>query len=59
MSDDGERGRGSARFCDDSGAAVKGPNLYLLYGLIALALVTAICCALMIVLPFYHRRFHI
>jgi hypothetical protein len=33
-----------------------GPNLALLYSLIALALVVAIGFALMIVLPFYHRR---
>jgi hypothetical protein len=34
----------------------KGPNLVLLYSLIAFALVAAIGCALLIVLPFYHRR---
>jgi hypothetical protein len=33
-----------------------GPNLYVLYSLIALALAAAIGAALMIVLPFYHRR---
>jgi hypothetical protein len=33
-----------------------GPNLTLLYSLIALALVTAIGLAVLIVLPFYHRR---
>jgi hypothetical protein len=33
-----------------------GPNLTLLYSLIALALLAAIGFALMIVLPFYHRR---
>jgi hypothetical protein len=33
-----------------------GPNLLLLYSLIALALALAIGSALMIVLPFYHRR---
>jgi hypothetical protein len=33
-----------------------GPSLTLLYGLIALAMAAAIGCALMIVLPFYHRR---
>ena len=34
----------------------KGPNLMLLYGLLALALAAAIGFALLIVLPFYHRR---
>jgi hypothetical protein len=34
----------------------KGPNLALLYGLLVLALAAAIGFALMIVLPFYHRR---
>jgi hypothetical protein len=33
-----------------------GPNLTLLYSLIALALIVAVGFALMIVLPFYHRR---
>lgn len=34
----------------------QGPNLKLLYGLIALALLIAIGLAIMIVLPFYQRR---
>jgi hypothetical protein len=34
----------------------RGPSLTLLYSLIALALAIAIGFALMIVLPFYHRR---
>jgi len=34
----------------------KGPNLVLLYSLIALALVAAIGFAALIVLPFYQRR---
>jgi hypothetical protein len=34
----------------------KGPSLTLLYSLIALALAAAIGFALMIVMPFYHRR---
>lgn len=34
----------------------EGPNLVLLYSLIALALAAAIGLALMIVMPFYHRR---
>ncbi len=33
-----------------------GPNLVLLYSLIALALAAAIGFAVMIVLPFYNRR---
>lgn len=32
-----------------------GPSLPLLYTLIALALIAAIGCAMLIVLPFYHR----
>lgn len=35
-----------------------GPNLALLYGLIALALAVAIGFAVMIVLPFYHLARH-
>ena len=34
----------------------KGPNLALLYSMVALALAAAIGFALLIVLPFYHRR---
>jgi len=34
----------------------KGPNLVLIYGLLALALAAAIGLALLIVFPFYHRR---
>ncbi|MGA3263003.1 MAG: hypothetical protein ABSC47_03045 [Terracidiphilus sp.] len=34
----------------------QGPSLTLIYSLIALALAAAIGFALMIVLPFYHRR---
>jgi hypothetical protein len=34
----------------------QGPNLTLIYSLIALAMAAAIGFALMIVLPFYHRR---
>ena len=33
-----------------------GPSLGLLFGLLALALAAAIGFALLIVLPFYHRR---
>jgi hypothetical protein len=41
---------------DSDDAAFSGPNLVLLYSLIALALAAAIGFALMIVMPFYHRR---
>jgi hypothetical protein len=34
----------------------QGPNLVLIYSLIALALAAAIGFALMIVMPFYHRH---
>jgi hypothetical protein len=34
----------------------EGPSLTLLYGLLILALAAAIGFALLIVLPFYHRR---
>jgi hypothetical protein len=34
----------------------QGPNLVLVYGLLALALIAAIAFAAMIVLPFYLRR---
>jgi hypothetical protein len=34
----------------------RGPNLILIYSLIALALAAAIGFALMIVMPFYHRH---
>jgi uncharacterized protein HemX len=37
-------------------APSQGPNLILLYSLIALALAAAIGFALMIVMPFHHRR---
>ncbi len=40
----------------ENGEHPQGPNLALLYSLIALALVTAIAIAVLIVLPFYHRR---
>ena len=35
---------------------LKGLNLTLAYSLIAIALFAAICIALFIVLPFYHRH---
>lgn len=34
----------------------QGPSLALLFGLLAMALAAAIGFALLIVLPFYHRR---
>lgn len=34
----------------------QGPNLIVLYTLIALALAAAIGFALLVVMPFYHRR---
>jgi hypothetical protein len=40
----------------DGGEPVPGPNLVLLYSLIALALAVAIGLAWLIVLPFYQRR---
>lgn len=33
-----------------------GPNLALIYSLIALAMLAAIAVAALVVLPFYHRR---
>jgi hypothetical protein len=33
-----------------------GPNLVLVYSLLALAIVAAMAIAVFIVLPFYHRR---
>jgi hypothetical protein len=39
---------------DDSPS--RGPNLVVIYSLIALALAAAIGLALTIVMPFYHRR---
>jgi hypothetical protein len=38
------------------GEPSQGPSLKLLFGLIAAALLAAIGLALLIVLPFYHRR---
>ncbi|MGA2250075.1 hypothetical protein [Terracidiphilus sp.] len=34
----------------------QGPNLVLIYGLIALGFLIAFGCAALVVLPFYHRR---
>jgi hypothetical protein len=41
---------------DREDAPDQGPNLVLIYSLIALALAAAIGFAMMIVLPFFHRR---
>ncbi len=41
---------------EDDGEPSEGPNLVLLYSLIALALAVAIGLAVLIVLPFYQRR---
>ena len=41
---------------EEENGQAKGPNLIVLYGLLALALAAAIGLALMIVLPFYRRR---
>ncbi len=40
----------------DEEPASKGLNLTLIYSLLALAFVAAIGIAVMIVMPFYHRR---
>jgi hypothetical protein len=40
----------------DNDEPSKGPSLLLMYSLIALAMLLAIGCAAMIVLPFYQRR---
>lgn len=36
--------------------APKGPNLVLIYALVALGALLAMACAAMIVWPFYHRH---
>jgi hypothetical protein len=41
---------------DPADSPSQGPNLVLIYSLIALALIAAIAFALLIVMPFYHRR---
>ena len=35
----------------------KGPNLFVLYGLLAFAILGAMVCAALIVWPFYKHRF--
>ena len=58
MSDSPHRAPTRARFAGACAGrqSAPGPSLTLLYSLIALALAAAIGLALMIVLPFYHRR---
>ena len=41
---------------DSQDSPSQGPSLTLLYSMIALALAVAIGLAVLIVLPFYHRR---
>jgi hypothetical protein len=41
---------------DPEDSPSQGPSLTLIYSLIALALIAAIGFAMMIVLPFHHRR---
>jgi hypothetical protein len=53
MSDRDER---DAHEVEPEEEGAQGPNLVLLYSLIALALAVAIGLAVLIVLPFYHRR---
>jgi hypothetical protein len=47
---------GSKKTSEEEDEPSTGPNLVLMYSLIALALVAAIAFALMIVMPFYVRR---
>lgn len=49
-------GHGSERRPDSADDEPSGPNLKVAYSLLAIALIAAICIALFIVLPFYHRR---
>jgi hypothetical protein len=44
------------RQTETDGIPSQGPNLTLIYSFLAIALAAAIGLALMIVLPFYHRR---
>jgi hypothetical protein len=52
MNDETRRGAEEGEPEDRGG----GPNLALIYGLIALAMLAAIAVAALVVLPFYHRR---
>lgn len=49
-------GHGPERRPDSADDEPSGPNLKVAYSLLAIALIAAICIALFIVLPFYHRR---
>ncbi|HXR39710.1 MAG TPA: hypothetical protein VN776_11480 [Terracidiphilus sp.] len=51
-----ERTEGAQPEGGEEDVARQGPSLTLLYSLIALALAAAIGFALMIVMPFHHRR---
>jgi hypothetical protein len=53
MNDEARRGPDDTSESKDRGG---GPNLALIYGLIALAMLAAIAVAALVVLPFYHRR---
>lgn len=41
---------------NDADKAPRGVNLYVVYGIMLIALLVAIGLATLIVLPFYHRR---
>ena len=41
---------------EEQGEPSKGPNLVLIYSLLGAALLVAMGLAVLIVLPFYHRR---
>ena len=53
MNDGAHRGREETGSREERGG---GPNLPLIYGLIALAMLAAVAVAALVVLPFYHRR---
>jgi hypothetical protein len=54
MSDPEPQARGSESDPEDTRS--QGPSLTVIYSFIALALVAAIGFAMLVVLPFYHRR---
>jgi hypothetical protein len=53
MNDEARRGPEGK---DEPEERSSGPNLVVVYGLIALAMLAAIAVAALVVLPFYHRR---
>jgi hypothetical protein len=53
MNDEAHRGPEETGNSEERG---REPNLALIYGLIALAMLAAIVVAALVVLPFYHRR---